>query len=613
MPIKTAVIGCLYLQLLIDFPLQTRENFQRRLLQMSNHRFRVASLFLCSFIVTAGCENEESAANRRVNASIETSRQAYRKSDGNSAEAHKHLETAAKETAASAAAKATAKSLVAQSSFDSAVRALPELNTVETEAQALIRDMGRISSDITSEVALIESLKGQNPSASQSDPLKALSASRAKFTAQVGELDKNIQQLESQKQAMVSKISNLDTEHKSKLELAAGLMQKSEAAQGEESVNLFKQSTAVRQNASTLSRELQFARQDLARIEVLLADAQRSRKLSEESAAMAQRQLEQLNQGWSSTEEAIKARQANLAKMVNSENGLAALAKELAEKKAKAAELRKAIDENHLEPSIAAYTEADSNAKKLVQELNSLLQDEKNKDSPGKIAWQNMRRLNDPITYRLGKARALQLRGQLFAQERSLHVAQQNLATSLQPLLQKAGVAMPPELAPADLAAQLDTSHKSAVRDFNDSLSALKDILETDAVQRNTWPQANEARQLHVTVEYSLHHLEPDKGHLDAAKASIGEISKNGGVFPALPPDLETRAVSPVPIVASNRPTTNPANGAAEPAQGGTTETPITPEGAAALKNLLNRARGGAGGAGNAPTVPLPEPPAQQN
>jgi hypothetical protein len=586
---------------------------------MSNHRALSIALLLSTSFITAGCENEQSEADRRVNDSITLSRAAYNKTERNSPEAHNLLTLAAKESQASWSAKANAKALVAQSSFDSAVNALHELNTVENEANRLIRDMGRISSEITSEVALIDSFKGQNPTASQSDPLKALSASKATFTAQVGEHDKAIQQLETQKQALTSKISNLDTEHKSKLELAGGLLQKSEAAEGQESVNLFKQSTAARQNASMLARELEFARVDLARIEVRLAESKKARQLAEESVANAQKQIEQINQGWSSTEEAIKARQATLNKAINSETGLVALAKQLAEKKEEAAKLRKAIDENHLEPSIAAYSEADDAAKKLIGELNALIRDEKNAKNPGKIAWEKIRRLHDPATYRLGKARSLQLRAQLFANERAILQGQQNLVASLAPFLQRAGVTMPQDLAPADLATQFDTAHKNALRDYGDALTALKDVLETDGVTQNTWPQANEARQLFVTVEYALHLLEPDKGHLDSAKSTLKAISENGGVFPALPADLEPRAITGLPIVASNRPTTNPTTEGSPtpaPAEGAATEgspgsPPITPEGAAALKNLLNRARGGAGG-GAAPVPPPAPDPNQQ-
>ena len=121
---------------------------------------------------------------------------------------------------------------------------------------------------------------------------------------------------------------------------------------------------------------------------------------------------------------------------------------------------------------------------------------------------------------------------------------------------------------------------------------------------RNTWPQANEARELAVTVEYALHHLEPDKGHLDSAKSTIKLLSDAGANFPALPPDLETRQITPVPIVAGgNAPTTNPST----PAEGGGTP-PITPEAANALKALLNRARGGGAAQPDGAAPPPPQP-----
>ncbi|HEV8378680.1 MAG TPA: hypothetical protein VGP99_07505, partial [Tepidisphaeraceae bacterium] len=297
--------------------------------------------------------------------------------------------------------------------------------------------------------------------------------------------------------------------------------------------------------------------------------------------------------------------EGSVKKGINAESGIAALASQFAAAKQRAADARKNIDETNLEPSIAAYDEADKAAKRLNDELRQLLQDEKNKDTPARVAWQRMQRLYNPASYRLGKARSLQLRAQLFLQERNLLKAQQNLVTGLGPLFGRAGLTMPAELAPADLAAQLDAAQKNALRDFGDSYTLLKDILELDEVQRNNWPQANEARELAVTVEYALHHLEPDKGHLESARSTVKLLSDAGANFPALPPDLETRQINPVPIVAAGKgPTTSPAEGA--PSGG----PAITPEGAAALKNLFNRARGGGGaqpqGGGAAPQPPPP-------
>ncbi|HEV8291085.1 MAG TPA: hypothetical protein VGP94_04155 [Tepidisphaeraceae bacterium] len=565
-----------------------------------------------SFIT--GCEKDESAADRRVSENIQAARETYYKKDGGPEKSHKLLEAAARETTASNASKATSKALVGQSNYALAISHLPELNAAEAEALRVVREINRIGSELGDEVFLIDSLKGSNPSAGATDPLKALSANKAKFAAQVAELDKTIQQLQTKRQELISKIASLDTEQKSKVEMGNALLQKSEAAKGQESVDLFKQSADVRRSASMLARDLEFARLDLKRTESLITDTQNERKVAEDSAKIAQDQIQQLNQGWAAAEDAIKKRRAeasglltraevdgSVKKGINAESGIAALAKQFAAAKQRAADARKNIDETNLEPSIAAYDEADKSAKRLGDDLRQQLQDEKNKDTPVRVAWQRIQRLYNPATYRLGKARSLQLRGQLFLQERNLLKAQQYLVAALQPLFQRAGLTLPPEIAPTDLAAQFDTAQKNALRDLSDSYAVLKDILELDDVQRNTWPQANEARELAVTVEYALHHLEPDKGHLDSAKGTVKLLSDAGANFPALPPDLETRQINPVPIVAAGKgPTTNPAEGA--PSGG----PAITPEGAAALKNLLNRARGGGGAA------PQPPPP-QQN
>jgi hypothetical protein len=584
---------------------------------MLNPRLYIALLFGLTFFLFTGCEKEESAADRRISENIDASREVYYKKDGGPEKSHKLLESAAKESAASAVSRASAKELVGQSNYALAISRLPEVNNAENDSLRIIREINRIGSELGDEVFLIESLKGSNPSGSASDPLKALSANKAKFAAQVAEFDKILQQLEAKRQELSTKINNLDTEQKSKVEMSNALMQKSDQAKGQESVDLFKQSADVRQAAALLARDLEFARVDLKRTEQLIADTQAERKAAEESIATAQNQITQLNQGWSATEEAIKKRRAeaanllsrgevdaSLKKGINAESGIEGLAKQFAAAKQRAAEARKSIDETNLEPSIAAYDEADKAGGRVVAQVQASLRDEK--DTPVRAAWQRMEKLAKPITYRLGKARSLQLRGQLFLREFNLLQAQQSLVAALQPLFQRAGLNLPQEIAPADLAAQLKTAHDNALRDLSDSAALLKDILEMDDVQRNTWPQANEARALSVAVEYALHHLDRDKGHLDAAKGTVKLLSDNGATYPALPPDLETRTINPVPIVgATTAPTTNPAGGGETPA--------ITPEGVNALKNLLNRARGGAAQPQGGANPPQPAPPPQPN
>jgi len=540
---------------------------------MLNPRLWIALLFGLTFFLFTGCEKEESAADRRISENIDASREVYYKKDGGPEKSHKLLESAAKESAASAVSRASAKELVGQSNYALAISRIPEVNSAENDALRIIREINHVGAELGDEVFLIDSLKGSNPSAGQSDPLKALSANKAKFAAQVAEFDKTLQQLEAKRQELSTKINNLDTEQKSKVEMSNALMQKSDQAKGQESVDLFKQSADVRQAAALLARDLEYARVDLKRTEQLIADTQAERKAADESIATAQNQITQLNQGWSATEEAIKKRRAEAANLlsraqvdasmqkgINAESGIEALARQFAAAKQRAAEVRKSIDETNLEPSIAAYDEADKAGGKVVAEVQASLRDEKNQDTPVRAAWQRMEKLAKPITYRLGKARSLQLRGQLFLREFNLLQAQQSLVAALQPLFQRAGLNLPQEIAPADLAAQLKTAHDNALRDLSDSAALLKDILEMDDVQRNTWPQANEARALSVAVEYALHHLDRDKGHLDAAKGTVKLLSDNGATYPALPPDLETRAINPVPIVgATTAPTTNPA------------------------------------------------------
>ena len=145
-------------------------------------------LFLTLFLIT-GCDKDETAADRRVSDNIDEARGAYYQQNGGPDKSHKLLLSAANENAASNSSKATAKALVGQSSYAMAISRLAELNAAETEALRIIRDINHVGSQLGDEVFLIDSLKGANPAASANDPLKALSANKARFAAQVAELE----------------------------------------------------------------------------------------------------------------------------------------------------------------------------------------------------------------------------------------------------------------------------------------------------------------------------------------------------------------------------------------------------------------------------------------
>src|SRR4051812_28782881 len=170
---------------------------------MSNPRICTSFLLLSTLFFIAGCERDDSAADRRVSENIQSSREAANKKDNDAqAKSYKLLESAAKESAASPGSKATAKALVAQSNFASAIALLPQVNDAENQAHRIIRELGRVGSELAGEASLIGALKGANPSASSSDPLKVLAANKAKFAGQVAEIDKTISQLAAQQQAL---------------------------------------------------------------------------------------------------------------------------------------------------------------------------------------------------------------------------------------------------------------------------------------------------------------------------------------------------------------------------------------------------------------------------
>ena len=102
------------------------------------------------------------------------------------------------------------------------------------------------------------------------------------FGFDIAQLDKNIQQLQAKAQELTGKISSLDTEQKSKVEMGNQLLQKSESAKGQESLDLFKQSASVRQSAAIVARDLEYTRTDLARTDALFADAQSEGELRPE-------------------------------------------------------------------------------------------------------------------------------------------------------------------------------------------------------------------------------------------------------------------------------------------------------------------------------------------
>lgn len=585
--------------------------------------FAKSVLFVaCSAVALAnfGCEPDQTQASRRAQQNLDAADQA--RGAGKVQDADALLLKVADEGQASDVLRMQALALMGESAWKKAVAVIPQVNEQETAAVQALADIDRLGARLSAENLMVAAYAGSDPTGANAS-LAAAKGNQEKAAQESAGLLKQIDETKKKAEEQTTKIAGLRASRKQAADESADFLIKSEAAAGEESVKLFKQSTAARQKASLLAHELSVAETQLKHMQTMVAQLEEQKKSSDAAAAAAGEQAGKIQAAWDATKVRMDERSAETKKILESA-GIQAQTQAFAKAMAAAAEARKAADE-HLQTGIGRYAAAAAIGNKLYADLNGLIRDQQaaNTNSPMIEAWQRLQVTVHQMNCQFTQARILASRGNLYLNLKNVLETQKQVATTVEAALQAAKLAAPKELASASLSEEIAIATRLA----KEYLSAADKIF-FDIAERGQDPaQKSEAGTERVLVLYGLYQTGDKKALTDAQAALKGLVTENSALLlPALPSELEAvmtrKSVSapaprttPAPTPASTSApapadgTAAPAPAAVEPVEAGTTPAPAAPAPAPPANNdAAAPAPPPPADAGAAP-APAPAPP----
>jgi hypothetical protein len=603
-------------------------------------RFRVARSLLAAATISVaglpGCEREEVTNARSVRASLE------QHAGSGSAEGYAALEKAALDAKnATEPAQIDASAALAQATYAKAQVLFPTISGNEAAAHRLIAEMTALGHDVAVDNLLIETYKSADPAGAAAEGLKAFEGVLADLQGQAKKLDEQIKGLSDRKSALEGEIKTFEGQVEEKTKQANALLTQSEQAQGQQSLDLYRQSLEVRAEAGKLQDQLRIRQADLARLvsvkrgqETVVGEieaAQNTRAVIEESIKAAQAQMEEIKRGWTETrakiEERNKASRAVLETKSEEVQGLEARAEAFDKAVKTAGEAREAcVGENGLlTKAIEAYKAAASTANVFTSQ--TLRPHTNDATSPSYQAYARMKQTYAPQHFELAAARVQYFRGILHAQHGELLEAQLGLVNALAPTLQKAGLAVPQQLGDASrLKSEIERVKKLADADLKalapdltggqgdeDDKSDLQALAGRDDLESVTGSRAmgTEARALFAAAHYGRFHVTGDEKHRAMAESIVQGLDKDamaeveggrippGLTYPLLPGDIKralpTASIS-LPAAGTGRSATGTDGTSVE--AGTPTRSSGTP---GSWRGILGRASGALTGEGQSP------------
>lgn len=487
----------------------------------------------CTAVVAAsvGCEPAQTQADKRVQESLEAVVQAQ--ATGNVQEADSLLQKVSAEPDASDPLRLQVLALMGESAWKKGVAVFPELNRHEAAALQALAEIDRLGAKLTGENLMIAAYAGANPTGDNS-PLAAAKANQQQSNQQSAALQAQIDETKKAADAQAAKIASLQAARKQAADQAADFLIKSEQTGGEESVNLFKQSTALRQKATLLAHELSVAETQLRHTQTLVAQLEDQKKSADAAAAAAAEQAAQIQAGWTTTQARMAERNAEAKKILESA-GIIEQARALAKAMDEAAKARKVADE-HLGTAVERYAAAAALGIKTYADLTRQIQDPAYANAPQLEAWKRMQTSVHQMNYAFTQARVLSHRGNVYLNLRNVLETQRVVAASLASALQAAKLAAPKELVSASLAEEIASATKLARQYLADA-----DKIFADIAERGQSPaQKSQAAVERVLVLYALYQI-GDKKALAEAQNTLKELVANDSamLLPALPSELE--------------------------------------------------------------------------
>ncbi len=502
----------------------------------------------CDKLEHAGRQGDKDVEKQLVKADVDRSEGA----DRNKAQdrAVDDLRAAAAISAASPAGQVQARGELAREQFERALRRMPEIARRTQEIDLGLWELASIGDQIRTIQAANTGYVKLDPAEALDTAKKAQEADQAAITkaksdaaAAQAELDKRQKEIDGLKAQRTA----AETE-------AESLTQKSAAAKGKDSVDLFRQSTDAGIKAGTLAAQIEIKNAALVPFQHSLAIAQEQQKFWEESNKELDARKSQLDTSWQAVQAQMKgvndlagriATQSLTPKSDNKRENTAArlarLTKENDQDRAAVAQDLSEATQNYDAAAVSAKTVRDQVAARAAA-----LTDKNSKDSV-LPALATLVYLYDENNYLLPKGHAQSALAGLLADSANETRLRAQVAKQLADALKGSNIPLPKELAVTDAdataaAAKADAAYTEATKTLDAVASA----------ERNT-PDApinkNAALLSLVTTRIGQYYLADD-----AAKAAEIRAAIDGDITRVKSAELESPATAKLLPSAATQP-----------------------------------------------------------
>lgn len=528
-----------------------------------------------SLLAFTGCDGTESSlADKRVSQEIRT---AY--TTDNPLDA---LKKAAGEDKASGASRARAKAMLADAELLAASNQMRQIDQIDNRIATLIWELGQLGQSIQTSSRLIDAYRSYDPSVVQQAAEAHIAETKGdKITIQhinatipgLAAVTQKIQQLQDSIDKQKQQIAQLTNQRTALMQQADQASEQSENAKGQESVDAFSKASNLRKEAALLSNQIDTANSGLARLNSDLATQQGQQEILVNLVKEYQAGANATDKGFKAVAAEEEAQQ-NLIKQIYGSAASAPKAGVLPASipsniHTRSAQLAAVVEQtdqlytqalDNLNNAIQHYTEAQQAAEDFQRSINERLSAPGAAEAPQHVAWEDLKKLVNPVAYQLQKSVALQTLGSLYASHAQTLADRIHLASSLSKALHAAELKLPADLAVKDGAAQLKEAHENTDKTFSAASDMQDNVLDAPL---GTDSQKASARVAKILTLYAWGDAQAFAGNMAEARkhrlASIELVKAavaDNVTLPALPPEI-----APAPkVTMTPAATTSPAH-----------------------------------------------------
>jgi predicted nucleic acid-binding Zn-ribbon protein len=511
-----------------------------------------------------GCDSDVRRADRQVQTDLHKSIELTQEGKEQSAkQAQQLLESAAANASISPATKANAKALLAQTELENARTAQRKVDRLQIELARLSWETTQLGNQIGMTNAFVAGYQKYDPKDAKATiekniadatggpdkpawfqhektTLPTLAAVRQETARLEGEISKH-----------QDKIKALGTDRDRANTEAEQASQQAQAGKRGETLDAFRRASELRKQASDLATQIESEQAALVPLQHDLSVAQAEQAVLEEVIAQLQAQRAALDNGWQIVQQQI-ASQSSLAKGILAGEGGGStaqanatvggsIATKAAEIEKLVAELKSTRDQAISDAQNAAdhYKQAADAAREMASELQKRLSELGPDRAEAKI-WEQLRNAVSPPAFQLQQSAAQRTLASLFASRAAECDLRITLRNSLTPVLQSAGLAVPPSVQAADL----EREREKALKDASEAYSKANDALENVVEGQRDESLRNAAEVARILTLYGWSMLEKQANdpkadeHLQLAIQYRKAAAEQNMPLPALPSGL---------------------------------------------------------------------------